>query len=131
VCSSAWNSQKSTARPPVTRQTCTSGEDQDWRVTFGRHRAQHDDPLARGEDVLDVDGERPAGQLHGPGEEAADLAVALVRTGQRAGSRHVPGDLGVQHLEDGGQVGAREGVVAAPDEFGVLSGHRGSPSLRW
>ena len=100
-------------------------------VTFGRHRAQHDDPLTRGEDVLDVDGERPAGQLHGPGEEAADLAVALVRTGQRAGSRHVPGDLGVQHLEDGGQVGAREGVVAAPDDFGVLSGHRGSPSLRW
>ena len=91
--------------------------------TLGVGHMKPDRMLVVGDDVVDLDPEVAAGQLHGPAEVAEHRIHAPMVTGQLVTSRCVPDDVGVEQLPQGVHVASAEGVVALPDEVLVGMTH--------
>jgi hypothetical protein len=79
--------------------------------------------LVVGDDVVDLNPEVAAGQLHDLAEEAEHGVDASVIAGQLATARGVPDDVGMVQLPQGVHVPSAEGVVAPPDEVLVGMAH--------
>src|ERR671920_695072 len=70
-----------------------------------------------GHDVVDVDAEGAAAELHRLGEEAKDRVHAAVVTGELVAARHIPDGVLSHRLPEGVDVALGEGVKGAADKL--------------
>src|SRR6202044_1742989 len=79
------------------------------------------------QDVVDVEAEGPAAQLHQLHEEAHDLLMPVIVPGSLVGPPDMPGDVMGKQGEDRVYVTSPEGLIPAPEQ--ILVGMRHCPLL--